>query len=82
MCSQCEAVTINGVLCHETGCPAPVETECSWCGAMFTPEQRGQRCCSHSCYVAYNGISCDCDECGDAAEEQETQYDLCTGEMV
>jgi len=20
-CSQCEAITINGVACHETGCP-------------------------------------------------------------
>jgi hypothetical protein len=76
MCKQCEALTINGVLCREIGCPAPRETECSRCGAMFTPEQRGEKTCSHSCYVSYNGISCSCEECG-TIEELETQYDMC-----
>ena len=26
-CSQCEALVINGVACHETGCPNAVKEE-------------------------------------------------------
>lgn len=43
-CSQCQAVNINGVSCHETGCPNVVTyVECYSCGAEF---RRGD---SHEC---------------------------------
>ena len=50
MCDQCQVVTINGVPCHETGCPNswcdPVTGEaypipCFECGCDFIPEERG-----------------------------------------
>ena len=49
MCSQCEAMMINGIYCHETGCPnsnlmangEPRPVQCKWCGSKFTPEERG-----------------------------------------
>ena len=37
-CQNCQAVRINGVLCHETGCPTSYigkTLECSWCGTKF-----------------------------------------------
>ena len=40
-CSQCEAVTINNVPCHETGCPHQ-KHECEECDAMI---QKGHRLC-------------------------------------
>ena len=33
MCSQCEACVINGVACHETGCPNETH-ECHGCNAI------------------------------------------------
>jgi hypothetical protein len=66
MCSSCEVLTINGVLCHETGCPDAwndVTRECKWCGQSFKPENKLQDCCSHSCEMAYNNLSCNCEEC-------------------
>jgi hypothetical protein len=32
-CSQCAAATINGIACHETGCPNAVH-ECHGCNAL------------------------------------------------
>jgi hypothetical protein len=66
MCQSCEALTINGVLCHELGCPDSWRDElrtCKWCGQEFKPEQRDQTCCCHTCAMAYNNIPCDCEEC-------------------
>lgn len=57
MCSSCEVLTINGVLCHETGCPdswKDEQRECKWCGTMFKPEDKHQDCCDVSCAEAYN----------------------------
>jgi hypothetical protein len=57
-CRQCEAIAINGRLCHETGCPIAWETEtreCKWCGAKFVPEGRWQQYCDEDCAAAYNG---------------------------
>lgn len=56
---------INGVACHETGCPDSWKrpSNCAFCGSRFSPETRFQSCCSHSCQVAYDGASCDCSEC-------------------
>ena len=56
MCDQCEVLTINGVRCHETGCPnawKDERRECAWCGVEFTPEERHQSCCSPECMNAY-----------------------------
>ena len=42
LCSQCDAVRINGVLCHEHGCPNQLH-ECAECGDMIL---RGERICA------------------------------------
>jgi len=57
MCQSCEVVRINGILCHETGCPDAWEDytrECPWCGQEFAPEDREQSFCDDSCAAAYN----------------------------
>ncbi len=45
MCDQCHVVRINGIACHETGCPNwnldPMTgkrqtQQCPWCGCAFT----------------------------------------------
>lgn len=59
MCESCQALRINGILCHESGCPDAWKDKkvvCKWCGTEFTPEEKGQQFCSDSCYCAYNGI--------------------------
>jgi hypothetical protein len=56
-CNSCEAVMINGIYCHENGCPdawKDYKRECKWCGSMFTPEDKYQTCCSDDCAEAYN----------------------------
>lgn len=65
MCNSCEMLAINGVNCHELGCPNRYQqpTVCAWCGASFMPESRWQKCCEHTCEVAYSGAACDCDQC-------------------
>jgi tRNA(Ile2) C34 agmatinyltransferase TiaS len=57
MCEQCEAVRINGVLCHEHGCPdawKDEKRECKWCGSQFNPEGRNQYFCSEDCAQDYS----------------------------
>jgi len=57
-CNSCEVVMINGVRCHEIGCPnawKDYTRECKWCGTKFNPEEKGQQCCSPDCAEAYNG---------------------------
>lgn len=59
MCQSCEAVRINGVLCHEKGCPdawQDTTRECKFCGTEFKPEERHQQFCDTSCYCAYYGL--------------------------
>ena len=72
MCDQCEAMTINGVACHETGCPRswcdaaigePIPAECDFCGSEYTPEDADQRFCSPCCAASYWGYPCDCGYC-------------------
>jgi hypothetical protein len=58
-CDGCNPSTVNGVLCHERGCPAgwrdrPIE--CKWCGAKFSPQYAGQACCDESCRCAFYGM--------------------------
>jgi hypothetical protein len=48
MCASCEALRINGVLCHEAGCPdawKDYTRECFECGCDFQPSSRHQRTC-------------------------------------
>lgn len=57
-CDSCQLVRINGVICHETGCPAAWRSErreCRWCGQTFTPDERRQTCCDDECYSAFRG---------------------------
>lgn len=47
-CDQCQIVYINGIRCHETGCPEAWrerEVCCHECGLDFTPEHRRQLTC-------------------------------------
>lgn len=46
-CEQCQILVINGIICHEHGCPKAWEDErrdCS-CGDTFKPKHRHQRHC-------------------------------------
>ncbi|MHA1146459.1 MAG: hypothetical protein ACTSRW_17105 [Candidatus Helarchaeota archaeon] len=48
-CSGCSPTMINGVLCHETGCPESwrdYEIECTECGCDFQPEDSNQVLCN------------------------------------
>jgi hypothetical protein len=46
-CDQCDSATINGVFCHEFGCPNknPPAFECRECGSMFDNQQECYECC-------------------------------------
>ena len=49
MCESCETLMINGVLCHEIGCPDAWKDyirECEECGTNFKPKERWQELCS------------------------------------
>ena len=50
-CESCASLTVNGVLVHEAGCPDAwkVDRECKWCGTMFMPKHKAERCCSDEC---------------------------------
>jgi hypothetical protein len=57
VCEQCVACMINGVFCHEIGCPDSwkfVHQECQWCGFNFEAEEKGQAFCSESCAESYH----------------------------
>lgn len=57
-CDACEVLTINGVRCHEHGCPDAWKDEirnCKWCGQEFTPHARAQFVCDDDCAEAYYG---------------------------
>ena len=41
MCDSCEALMINGVHCHETGCPNTTTSE--KCGHCCEPIKRSER---------------------------------------
>ena len=67
-CPNCQAVRINGVLCHEVGCPTSYignTLECIWCGTKFkvpTDEEpikrrimeRERYFCSEDCVEFFN----------------------------
>lgn len=58
-CPSCQLARINGLLCHEAGCPdAHLFTtfDCQWCGTEFVPETpRGNLFCSDECAADYYG---------------------------
>jgi len=57
-CQSCEALMINGVYCHETGCPdswRDYKIECKFCGDLVWPEDKGQKFCGDSCVDSYYG---------------------------
>lgn len=48
-CDHCEAVMINGVFCHETGCPVAWCDEvraCRLCGDRFKPDHDRADACA------------------------------------
>lgn len=56
-CDSCQAVIVNGILCHESGCPdawADRVRSCRWCGEEFLPEAKHQTYCCESCRQADN----------------------------
>jgi hypothetical protein len=58
-CAGCQVVRIQGVVCHESGCPEAWKSEkrvCEWCGSAFRPESRRQTFCDASCAAAYAGL--------------------------
>lgn len=78
ICGACQIVTINGILCHEIGCPDAWQTEtreCEECGAEFTPESKWDKTCSHACEIDYSGADCFCGEDGhDIYNEIDEDY--------
>lgn len=63
-CSSCALAVINGVPCHELGCPDAWRDEvrqCRWCGSEFTPAWKGQGFCGNDCHAYYNGWEVDSD---------------------
>lgn len=64
-CDSCAAVAVNGLGCHEQGCPdswlipdgsgRAYPRSCRWCGSAFEPEHREQRFCDDACSLAYSG---------------------------
>lgn len=72
-CDQCQLAVINGVVCHETGCPNSWRDEtrsCKWCGQSFKPEERHQTCCCPCCATTYAGGICDCEHCRSTEPEE------------
>ena len=51
-CSQCAALVINGVPCHETGCPNQT-TECEECGQTIPKRD----CLCESCAENLAGVA-------------------------
>jgi hypothetical protein len=52
-CNGCSPAVIQGVLCHEQGCPdawRDHEVECYVCGCDFYPEYRNQTVCDDCMY--------------------------------
>jgi len=47
-CRSCAALMINGVFCHESGCPdawRDYQIACRLCGCDFQPESQYQAVC-------------------------------------
>lgn len=48
-CSQCQALAINGVPCHELGCPNEPR-ECEECGCAIESHHRHCQDCNEAIY--------------------------------
>lgn len=69
ICPSCDAVLINGIYCHEHGCPDAWRTstpECKNCGFFFEPHSNSNIFCCEECYNDYYcivpGESDDCED--------------------
>jgi len=73
MCDSCQMLSINGIPCHEIGCPDAWKTRlvnCFECGCEFLPEERGQRTCN------------DCLESMSEPEEETWHVEDWTGKVM
>lgn len=71
-CDNCEALMINGIFCHETGCPTGKATPlCKECGNLLTDDN--ELCCfdperdlrEYPCPACeIHGFPEDCPNCG------------------
>ncbi|MDP3598435.1 MAG: hypothetical protein Q8S75_15735 [Nitrospirota bacterium] len=55
-CDACQIISINGSVCHETGCPdawMDALRDCRSCGADFKPSERYQAFCDQDCTHSY-----------------------------
>jgi len=58
-CDGCSPVSINSVLCHESGCPDAWRDQvrtCPNCGVDFHPADRHQLFCHDLCAADYYGL--------------------------
>ena len=56
MCQSCEVLNINGLNCHEIGCPdawRDYQRECKWCGTLFRPEHSEHKFCCDDCAASH-----------------------------
>ena len=56
MCENCNVLNINGINCHELGCPdawKDYKRECKWCGLEFISEDKDQEFCNDVCIEEY-----------------------------
>lgn len=78
MCDSCQVLVINGALCHEHGCQDAYKNkilQCKWCGSEFTPQSNQDKFCSPCCNAAYNGQDCDCIDCQNFRQEENSHED-------
>lgn len=57
-CDSCAASSINGIFCHEHGCPQAWRDEtrsCKNCGNDFKPTEKHQIVCDDACRKGYYG---------------------------
>ncbi len=55
-CVSCDVMVINGIRCHELGCPdawMDYLRKCKWCELEFYPIEESQVVCSRECAESY-----------------------------
>lgn len=56
-CDGCSPCSVNGVLCHERGCPdswRDYQRVCGWCGDSFWPSDPHDEFCCDDCSDSYH----------------------------